>query len=320
VASDSADRAPLRSTFGAVAGTKVTARRQTSASRRSGTGSGANRGGKTSREGRGRGRGGKGSGNGSGAPRAPKPLAGKLYCGVTEFSAPIGTAFLPSWMFPALRLKEGGRISVCSAKNPPKGEFARFRPHKTAFIDLAAAFGPRELMEQAMKQYSTLSKGRTVLVEAGGDRYLLDVLELRPADSVSLYGDLDLEVDFAPPKDMEDEGQQEGSGMLGMGMGIGMGMGMGMEGTPGEQAAGGGAGRSLTVDAGPTGLGGNEEAEADGADAGPMAGQGHRIGGSSAAGAESGAGDARSPVVAATREARAAARLRRIEAAESRRR
>ena len=112
----------------------------------------------------------------------------------------------------------------------PKGEFVRFQPHTSNFIDLAAALGPRvravwhttfvpsydiaslwstsehpivipqELMEHAMKNYSALSVGEVISIECSGERFQLTVLEIKPDDvpAICLYGDLDLEVDFAP--------------------------------------------------------------------------------------------------------------------------
>ncbi len=68
----------------------------------------------------------------------------------------------------------------------------------------------QELMEHAMKTYSALSVGETIVIECSGSRFKLDVVETLPnakddppntTGGICLYGDLDLEADFAPAKD-----------------------------------------------------------------------------------------------------------------------
>lgn len=63
-----------------------------------------------------------------------------------------------------------------------------------------------------MKTYSALSLGETLVVQCSGSMFKLDVLEVRPGpkddppnphSAICLYGDLDLEADFAPAKDTE---------------------------------------------------------------------------------------------------------------------
>ncbi|CAE7552661.1 ufd1, partial [Symbiodinium sp. KB8] len=146
--------------------------------------------------------------NRRGATKAPV----KQFCGVQEFSAEKGKAFLPRWMMQNLKIRDGGRAVFTSVRGMPKGTFVRFQPHTTEFIDLAAALGPRELMEHAMKTYSALSLGETLVVQCSGSMFKLDVLEVRPGpkddppnphSAICLYGDLDLEADFAPAKDTE---------------------------------------------------------------------------------------------------------------------
>lgn len=55
-----------------------------------------------------------------------------------------------------------------------------------------------------MRHYSVLSRGETIVVEVAGDRFKLDVLDLEPAEFACLYGHVDLEADFALPKDIDD--------------------------------------------------------------------------------------------------------------------
>ena len=120
------------------------------------------------------------------------------YCGVLEFSSPDGVCHLPHWMMESLNLKEGGRVTLRSAKPLPKGDFAKFQPHKEEFLDFAMALGVRNVLELAMQHYSALAVGQTVLIQYGNDKYMLDVVEVSPGSAISLYGTVDLKVEFAP--------------------------------------------------------------------------------------------------------------------------
>lgn len=51
-----------------------------------------------------------------------------------------------------------------------------------------------------MRHFSTLTQGTTIALALAGARHYLDVVETRPGPVISLFGTVDLEVDFAPPK------------------------------------------------------------------------------------------------------------------------
>ncbi|KAA0154959.1 hypothetical protein FNF29_02103 [Cafeteria roenbergensis] len=130
--------------------------------------------------------------------KAPPPF--EQYCGVMEFSADKGKCFLPKWMLRNLRTREGGSIVLTSQRGVKKGQWAKLQPHTMAFVDLAAAVGPREVLEVAFRNYSALSVGETLKVSVAGESFLIDVIEVKPPEDnvVCLYGDLDLEATTAP--------------------------------------------------------------------------------------------------------------------------
>jgi len=142
------------------------------------------------------------------APVIKRKEIPKQYCGVVEFSAPEEKVFIPYWMMRNLRVKEGQKIQLNSipVKSLQKGTFCKLQPHETAFIDIAAGMDIRELFEQSFRNYSALTKGETIVVSCFGTNFKIDVVETQPADAISLYGNLDLEVDFAPPLDAPQSG------------------------------------------------------------------------------------------------------------------
>eukprot|EP00644_Phytophthora_capsici_P012031 jgi/Phyca11/106325/e_gw1.12.208.1 len=123
----------------------------------------------------------------------------RQYCSVQEFSAPDGQVFLPYWLMQNLGVPEGGSVVVASVTNPPRAIYCRFQPETMSFLDLAADIGPKLLMETALRRYSILSVGSTIVIQYRNTRYYVRVAELKPASVVSLCGDVDLETDFMPP-------------------------------------------------------------------------------------------------------------------------
>ncbi|GBG33667.1 Ubiquitin fusion degradation protein 1-like [Hondaea fermentalgiana] len=158
----------------------------------------------------------------NGAPAQPKlvkgvrktpPTVPKQFCGVMEFSGPEGKAFIPHWMMRNLRLKESQKATFRTVPKDslPRGTLCRLQPHTTAFIDLAASMDLRELLEHAFRNYSVLSTGETLVVNVAGENFKINVVETQPEPAISLYGNLDLEVDFAPPLDQPDVGKMRPS-------------------------------------------------------------------------------------------------------------
>ncbi|EQC34522.1 hypothetical protein SDRG_07850 [Saprolegnia diclina VS20] len=127
----------------------------------------------------------------------------RQFCSVLEFSAPDGQMFAPYWMMQNLLCDEGGRLQLESATNIPRGVYCRLQPHVSAFLDLAATLGPKILLESAMRKYSVLSVGETIVIEYGADKYFVDVVHVKPGDVIHLFGDVDLEVDFKAPENMD---------------------------------------------------------------------------------------------------------------------
>ncbi|OQR85461.1 ubiquitin fusion degradation protein [Achlya hypogyna] len=125
------------------------------------------------------------------------------YCSVLEFSAPDGQMYAPYWMMQNLLVDEGGPLHLETAFGIPRGIYCRFQPHESVFLDLAAALGPKVLLEAAMRKYSVLSIGETIAIEYGAEKHLVTVVEVKPGAVVHLFGDVDLEVDFKAPENTD---------------------------------------------------------------------------------------------------------------------
>ena len=117
------------------------------------------------------------------------------HCGVLEFlpdNNPV--CYLPSWMMRHLLLAEGEEVSVESV-TLETAKFARFQPQSTDFLDIS---NPKAVLEKYLRNFGCLTKGDMISINYLNRNYELCVLELKPADAVSII-ECDMEVDFAPP-------------------------------------------------------------------------------------------------------------------------
>lgn len=128
------------------------------------------------------------------------------YCGVLEFVAEEGLCYIPNWMFKMLKFPEPGSPGTVALVPDLKKKYGSLRhmiklqPHQTKFIDLN---NPRAVLEYQLRNFTCLHEEDTITIEVFGDKYEIDILEIKPKNE---YGaiciiDADVEVDFAPPLD-----------------------------------------------------------------------------------------------------------------------
>uniref|UniRef100_A0A6A7FYA0 Ubiquitin fusion degradation protein 1 homolog n=1 Tax=Hirondellea gigas TaxID=1518452 RepID=A0A6A7FYA0_9CRUS len=120
----------------------------------------------------------------------------KMYCGVMEFSAREGIAYVPHWLMKNIGITDGALVLLRNV-TLPKGTFIQLCPHDSKFTMLS---DPRVILEKKLRGYSCMTKGSTIAIQYSGFTYLLDVMDVKPADAVSII-EADVEVDFAPPRD-----------------------------------------------------------------------------------------------------------------------
>ena len=118
------------------------------------------------------------------------------HCGVLEFVADEGHAYIPYWMMQNLLLSEGDLVRFKSI-SLAKGTYVKLRPHTSDFLDIS---NPKAVLEMTLRNYSCLTKDDAILVNYNNKRYFIDILETQPGDAVTII-ETDCEVDFAPPLD-----------------------------------------------------------------------------------------------------------------------
>ncbi|KAF9598659.1 hypothetical protein IFM89_029909 [Coptis chinensis] len=118
------------------------------------------------------------------------------HCGVMEFTADEGVVYLPNWMMENMHLQGGDIVHIKNA-TLPKGTYVKLQPHTKDFLDIS---NPKALLETALRNFSCLTIGDTILVPYNNKKYIIDIVETKPSNAVSII-ETDCEVDFAPPLD-----------------------------------------------------------------------------------------------------------------------
>jgi ubiquitin fusion degradation protein 1 len=121
----------------------------------------------------------------------------KTHAGVLEFIAEEGRVYLPQWMMETLALSPGSLIRVANV-DLPSGAFVKIEPQSTDFLDIT---DPRAVLENALRNFSTLTVDDIFQISYNDKIYSIKVLEAKPeSESKSVcVVETDLEVDFAPP-------------------------------------------------------------------------------------------------------------------------
>lgn len=116
------------------------------------------------------------------------------HCGVLEFTAEEGRVYLPLWMMQTLSLDEGDNVDIASVELQ-LGTYVKIQPQHVDFLDI---LDPKAALENALKNFSTLSEGDVFTFMYDDKLYGIHILETKPKGGVSVI-ETDLEVDFAPP-------------------------------------------------------------------------------------------------------------------------
>lgn len=119
------------------------------------------------------------------------------HAGVLEFVAEEGKCYLPGWMMKTLGLQTGDLLQILST-NLPSATLVKLQPQSPAFLEIS---DPKAVLENAFRNFSTLTKGDVFSFSYNDEIYDVAVLEVKPENvknGVSMI-ETDVEVDFAPP-------------------------------------------------------------------------------------------------------------------------
>lgn len=127
------------------------------------------------------------------------------HCGVLEFSAEEGKAYLPQWIMQQLGIDEGQIISIESA-SLPKATFARLKPQNIEFLQVT---NMRAMLEVELRKFACLSEKDRIAVRYNDQTLEFLVVELKPQKSVCIIEcDVNLEFDEVEGYKAEEEGRK----------------------------------------------------------------------------------------------------------------
>mmetsp|Transcript_1185 Transcript_1185/g.1928 ORF Transcript_1185/g.1928 Transcript_1185/m.1928 type:complete len:363 (-) Transcript_1185:13-1101(-) len=117
------------------------------------------------------------------------------HCGVIEFVADEGHAYIPSWMMDRLNMVEGQLITIKNA-NLPKGTDVKFQPKTVDFLNIS---NPKVVLEATLRNFTCLTVGDSIPIHYNEKTYWIDVISLQPGEAVSIV-EADVRTEFeAPP-------------------------------------------------------------------------------------------------------------------------
>lgn len=115
-----------------------------------------------------------------------------LFCGVVEFTADDHLIYIPDWMMSYLDATEGANMSIINVTLDKCSKII-FQVTKE-FTEL---YDPKTIVEYHLRFHSILSMGQLIRLNYAGDDYTLTVIQLEPADHVSIVNS-DIEFSLLP--------------------------------------------------------------------------------------------------------------------------
>mmetsp|Transcript_37563 Transcript_37563/g.94215 ORF Transcript_37563/g.94215 Transcript_37563/m.94215 type:complete len:203 (-) Transcript_37563:1275-1883(-) len=120
------------------------------------------------------------------------------HCGVMEFIADEGCAYIPYWMMQNLAICEGEKINF-RYKHLEKGTFVKIQPQTYDFLDIS---NTKAVLEAKLRNFTCLTKSDTIAIEYNDMIYWLNVIEVKPGNAISIV-ETDVNVDFIAPNNNE---------------------------------------------------------------------------------------------------------------------
>lgn len=118
----------------------------------------------------------------------------RSHCGVMDFTADEGCAYLPNWMMQNIGIKEGERVNFKYA-SLEKGNYVKLQPQTDDFLKIS---NPKAVLEAKLRYFTCLTKFDVIAIDYNNKIYWINVLDVKPGNAISII-DTDIDVDFAPP-------------------------------------------------------------------------------------------------------------------------
>lgn len=121
------------------------------------------------------------------------------HCGVLEFTAEEGCAYIPFWMMQNLLLEEGSLLTVRNV-SLPKANMIKLQPQSTDFLEIS---NPRAVLEHALRNFSCVTVDDVLPIPFNNKVYHLQLKQVQPAPAACII-ETDCNVDFEAPVGYEE--------------------------------------------------------------------------------------------------------------------
>lgn len=118
----------------------------------------------------------------------------KTHCGVMDFTADEGCAYLPIWMMQNINIKEGQKVNL-KYTSLEKGNYVKLQPQTDDFLKIS---NPKAVLEAKLRYFTCLTKFDTIAIDYNNKIYWINVLNVKPGFAVTII-DTDVDVDFELP-------------------------------------------------------------------------------------------------------------------------
>ena len=113
------------------------------------------------------------------------------HCGVVEFTADEGCAYIPSWIMKNLKITEGDYVKF-TCTDLHKGTYVKFKPQTLDFLNIT---NPKAVLELKLRNFTCLTKNDTIAIEYNKKIYWIGIVEVKPGNAISII-ETDLDVEF----------------------------------------------------------------------------------------------------------------------------
>jgi ubiquitin fusion degradation protein 1 len=129
----------------------------------------------------------------------------KSHCGVMDFTADEGCAYLPRWMMQNLNAKEGEKF-LFAYTSLEKGSYVKLQPQTDDFLNIS---NPKAVLEAKLRYFTCLTRSDIIAIDYNDKIYWINVVEVKPGMAI-LIVDTDIDVEFVSPI-MKKEGELNGT-------------------------------------------------------------------------------------------------------------
>lgn len=126
--------------------------------------------------------------------------AKSTHAGVLEFIAEEGRVYIPLWVILKAKIKmmnslglETGNFLHVKSTSLSLGRFVKIQPQSVDFLDIT---DPKAVLEQSLRNFSTLTIGDLVTIKYNSKFYDILILETKPHGKGISIVETDLEVKF----------------------------------------------------------------------------------------------------------------------------